>query len=143
MKDNWIDPVSVSRVEEYISNKFPNAEDIQVCAKNKKYFVTFYTGSDVFDQDFGCVVLSEFTTSIDEQEIDPDWIQIVRECNEYRTIDGWTYDQDLVVQLERIVYNKKQASIQKAEDIYKNDVRFVNDILGTLNVKDKIEERQI
>ena len=39
--------------------------------------------------------------------------------------------------------NHTEQWIWLPEDIYKNDVRFVNDILGTLNVKDKIEERQI
>lgn len=142
MSESWIDPVSVPMVEDYIKSKFENAEDIQVDAKDKKYIVTFYTGPDFFDQDFGCVILEEFTTSIEGSEIDEDWISIVRECNDCRTIDGWTYDQALVRSLEFFAYHKKQAAIAKAEEEYKDDICFINGILEELKIKDKIEERQ-
>ena len=139
--ESWLDPVSVNRVEDYILSKFPDADDIQVISKDNKYLVSFFSGSDVFE-DLNVVILDEFTTSIDGQEIDKDWINIVRESNEYRAIDGWTYEQDLVRSLEVMVYHKKNATIKKAENEYKQDVDFLNNLFKDLKIEEEIEPRQ-
>ena len=142
-KESWLEPVSVNKVKEYILKKYPDVQEMDVIAKDKKYIATFFTGADIFEENFGLVILEEFTTSIDGLEIDKDWIEIVREANEDRTIDGWTYEQDLVRKLEVMIYNKKNNAIKKAEEEYKQDVDFLNDLFKELNIEEEIEERQI
>jgi len=140
--ESWIDPVSVSRVKNYILSKFSDAIDIEVVAKNKKYIATFSIVEDPFDDEDFSIVLDEFTTSIEGHEIDKEWIDIVRDCNEYRTIDGWTYDQALVRALELKIFNKKNTAIKKAEDEYKEDVDFLNSLFKDLKIEEEIEPRQ-
>ena len=139
---SWIEPVSVNKVEEYILKQFPEAHDIEVVAKNKKYIVSFFAGALNFEEEFGVVILDEFTTSIEGNEFDAEWLNIVRECNEGRTIDGWTYEQDLVRSLEVMVYHKKNAAIKRAEEEYKKDVKILNDLFKNLDIQEEIEERQ-
>ena len=141
-KESWLGPVSVYEAQDYIKRKFPEAQEIQVESRCGVYVASFYNGSDVFE-DLTVVMLDPFMTSIDGCEIDQDWIKIVRSCNEYRTIDGWTYDQDLVRSLELIVYNKKNAAIKRAEENYKKDVNFLNNLFKNLKIEEEIEPRQI
>ena len=141
-KESWLDPVSVNKVEEYIKSKFTDALDIEIFAKNKRFIAVFTIAEDPFDEEDFSIMLEEFTTSIEGHEIDKDWIDIVRECNEGRTIDGWTYEQDLVRSLEVMVYHKKNASIKKVEEEYKQDVDFLNDLFKELKIEDEIEPRQ-
>ncbi len=142
-KQSWLDPVSVNKVEEYIKSKFTDACDIEIFAKNKRFIAVFTIAESPFDEEDFSIMLEEFTTSIKGHEIDKDWINIVRECNECREIDGWTYDQDLVRSLEIMIYDKKRASIKKAEDEYKTDVEFLNNLFDVLNIEEEIEPRQI
>lgn len=140
---SWLEPVSVNKVEDYILKKFPDAQDIEVVAKNKKYIASFFAGAQNFEEEFGVVILDEFITSIDGQEFDKDWIEIVRDANKDRTIDGWTYDQDLVRSLELMIYHKKNESIRKAEEDYKKDVKMLNDLFKEIKIEEEIEPRQI
>ena len=142
LSESWLEPVSVNRVEEYILKKFPDAQDIEVVAKNKKYIASFYTGLDPHDEEFVVVILDEFTTSIEGQEIDKDWVEIVRAANEYRAIDGWTSDQDLVRALEVVIYDKKREAIKKVEEEYKQDVDSLNNLFKELKIEEEIEPRQ-
>jgi len=142
-KQSWLEPVSIKRVEDYILKKFPDAIDIDVIDKYNKYFATFTIVEDPFDEEDFSIMLTDFTTSIDGFELDKEWINIVRECNEGRTIDGWTYEQDLVRKLEVMIYNKKNDAIRKAEEEYKQDVDFLNDLFKELKIEEEIEPRQI
>ena len=141
-KESWLDQVSVNKVEEYIKSKFTDAFDIEIFVENKRFIATFTIAEDPFDEEDFSIMLEEFTTSIEGHEIDKDWIDIVRECNEGRTIDGWTYERDLVRSLEVMVYHKKNAAIKRAEEEYKQDVDSLNDLFKELKIEDEIEPRQ-
>ena len=135
MEESWIDSVSISKAARYVFSKFPQSSGIQVSLHRGEYFVTFFNEED----ELNAVKLDGFTTSIEGKEIDKDWISIVRDCNAGRTIDGLTYDQDLVSELEMIASEQKRIAIKKAEDRYKREVARINSVLEELKIKEGVE----
>ena len=136
--ESWFKLVTYTKVEDYILSKFPDAESIQIQEKDDSYYVSFYNGPDIY-KDLAVVVLTPFMTSIDGQEFDTDWIDLVRSCNKGRKIDGWTYEEDVVIKLGNIINIKKRNKIESAMREYNEDIKKVNSVLEQLGIEDELE----
>lgn len=133
MEENWIGPVCVDVAIDYVKSKFPDAQDIKVLSRKELYLVTFYDAAN--NDDLEIVQLTPFLTNIQGQEIDEEWIKIVRQCNEYREVEGVTYDDRLVDVLENYILSKLQNKINEAEREYKQDQELLDKIYKGLGIE--------
>ena len=140
--ENWLDLVSFTKTEAYILTKFPNARDIRIrINEDKSYSVSFYNWEDEIKEQ-QVVILTPFTTSLEGEEFDEEWVSLVLNCNKGRKIKGLSFEEDLVNSLEAIIYKRKIDAFKKANTEYKANVKTVNKLFKNLEIEEEIEPIQ-